>query len=590
MSATSYRGHSVTLAYPSTVLSAASPPTRTVLSVRRPVSAAGRPERWSTAAASSLDSSRRSLGAPQQAPAPPQPLQAPRTLHGHASVGAPTDTNSRSLRSVVERQTAPLQDDTRPSEVERAAPAVIKTVSQDPPRSQREDRRLPTQAKEATPAVSITSRPVDVAAKLRQCHPLPSQRQVAGVRSPPPEVVPKPLDVLGSLRQCQSTDALAAVVITVCDEGSGCYRGDSRIWRLERRGPRRNTYVASYKMLLGAVPTLLDALNEDLEGEDCPQSGHDGACKSDLSQAAFADMLKLVMDIEAVEPANVAFDFECSRGGKWLATDAKGVDTPVGILDIVSSLIARGHMVTVSDEHLHALMQAWDRMHPFLGANPFVHLGMVAGPVVVRFDPFSLATCGSARLRSVAEVCGSGKAKVLGGRSGVSVFSVDFDLADREGLLQAEPPYDLHVLTVTTPTPGSEDDFPKLESSHACQIGGCRGAAGHVLLAFASGGALLASAGGWGRLGDAEPWRLPRLRGASEGRLLRALAASYGPDCLLQARKALDRWPIGGDARLRLAQHFALQYSELSVPCHDGGEWWSPLQASFGQSWQRQGI
>lgn len=276
----------------------------------------------------------------------------------------------------------------------------------------------------------------------------------------------------------------------------------------------------------------------------------------------FEQLLCLLVDIEAADPANVAFDWAFCPACAPEGFRAGGNDTTI-VLDLVQLLLDRGYMASFSDASLHSLIQAWDRQPcPGLGPNPFVDLGETCGgQATVRFDPRLLALCPSARLQCAGQLCREGRATVVA-PSGALAYALDWEVAARAGV------YEVEVLTVATDLPGVS---ATVRGHLSCEAGGFHGAAGHVLLKYASGGVLLTSAG---RL--AEPIS-SKAGSVTEDRFLRAVNASYGQEVLANVRKELDASP-GAEARKQTVQRLAWQFIQHTVPCGPRlGQRWANL-------------
>merc|ERR1712187_613263 len=90
-----------------------------------------------------------------------------------------------------------------------------------------------------------------------------------------------------------------------------------------------------------------------------------------------------------------------------------------------------------------------------------------------------------------------------------------------------------------------------------CEVGGHRGAAGHVILRYPSGGSLLVSAGHWVELSHI---------GVTEDRLLEVAAASYGQAYSEQVRNQFASCTTQVE-RTNLVQSVASQYVMQSPAC-----------------------
>lgn len=252
-------------------------------------------------------------------------------------------------------------------------------------------------------------------------------------------------------------------------------------------------------------------------------------------------MQQLLEDITAVEPASVVFNWECCSG---CHQETFGEHRAV-VLELMQLLLRRGHMVMCSDFSLKALVADWSEPH--LGPNPFVKVGEFSGPFSLRFSPQALTACPSAQLQKVGEMCDAGRVEVhaLGG---TIAFAVD---ARRAAAAAAGAAYALEVLTVATDLRGVS-----VPAAVACEAGGHRGAAGHVLLRYPTGGLLLASAGHWVELTRVE---------VSADRLVQVAAASYGAQ---RAEEVQGQLTACGSAEERswLSSRLATRYISMSSP------------------------
>merc|ERR1712226_1561773 len=97
-----------------------------------------------------------------------------------------------------------------------------------------------------------------------------------------------------------------------------------------------------------------------------------------------------------------------------------------------------------------------------------------------------------------------------------------------------------------------------LSEDSICEAGGCRGAAGHVLLRYPSGGLLLVSAGHW--------IELVQLDGVTEEKLLQTAAAQYGSDYAASWSAQMMSAP-SQEARSQMCQAFSMQMVQQSSPC-----------------------
>ena len=204
--------------------------------------------------------------------------------------------------------------------------------------------------------------------------------------------------------------------------------------------------------------------------------------------------------------------------------------------------------------------------------------------------------CASAQLQKVGELCDNGKACVhaLGG---TIAFSVN----------HAAPATDLYtveIMTVATQLGGVNASTMVKESttcvlgmmsspllfllplllsflcssfaslflsltdgviSFSCElIGDNKGAAGHVMLHYATGGKLLVSAGHW--------IELARLDVSAES-LLRVAESNYGAGVTAQISCELKDAGDNQEMRERVVQRYAAQFVQQSAPCQYQQQW-----------------
>lgn len=289
---------------------------------------------------------------------------------------------------------------------------------------------------------------------------------------------------------------LAAVVVSVCNGATY----DDIFRRMQQKGVE-GTYVATY-LVSGSLAPILAALTAEMVPG---AAAHAGTTDSN-DTSRYADLCQLLEHIRAVEPRSVVFNWECcsacsdeSFGGQ------RETET---VLDLMSLLLERSHMVMCSDFSLKALIKQWSTRR--FGPSPFVKIGDFGTSMHLHFDTAKVAECPSAQLQRAGDLCENGHAEVRAMGNTIA-YTVDHGVA---GLTDA---YTLEVLTVASGMPGV--DTRRLPAERTCEAGVHRGAAGHVLLRYPSGGMLLTSAGHWGELVRLD---------VSEERLLQTATEQYG--------------------------------------------------------------
>lgn len=315
---------------------------------------------------------------------------------------------------------------------------------------------------------------------------------------------------------------LSAVVVTMRNGNSY----DPVFHEIPQEGVE-GTYVATYEVV-GRIKPLLTALQGTL---------------------APGDLGTLMQDIASVDPSAVVFNWECCCGCSTHSFGCTPQNT-LDVIEVISLAIARGHMAMCSDFSLKALIGQWsaDRFGP----NPFVMIGEFGGSMQLKFDAARIAECPSAQLQRAGELCEHGCATVKALGSTIA-YTIDKRAAREAASTQR---YHLEVLTIATEMPGI--DLAHLPQERTCDAGGQKGAAGHVMLRYPSGGILLVSAGHW--------IELVRLDGVSEERLLQAAANQYGAAYSANWSAQIASAPDQATREQRV-QNFASQMVNQSVPC-----------------------
>jgi len=116
--------------------------------------------------------------------------------------------------------------------------------------------------------------------------------------------------------------------------------------------------------------------------------------------------------------------------------------------------------------------------------------------------------------------------------------------------------YTLEIMTVAIRLGGC-DATTMVQENTTCVVGDHKGAAGHVMLHYATGGKLLVSAGHW--------IELARLDVSSES-LLRVAESNYGAEMKSQISCELSSARSGVE-REQVVQRYAAQFVQQSAPC-----------------------
>jgi len=244
-------------------------------------------------------------------------------------------------------------------------------------------------------------------------------------------------------------------------------------------------------------------------------------------------------DMKSLDPENVVFNWECCSSWSCQSFSNKKQVT----MELIKTLLDRKHMVMCSDFALKALIADWSVKE--LGPNPFVKIGEFSSSMELRFSPTKLQRCDSAQLVKVGELCENGSATLhaLGGTVAFTVQPVETSL------------YELEVLTVATKL-GSLN-LSSMHKNQICTIDNHQGAAGHVILHYATGGKLLVSAGHW--------IELQKLDVSAES-LLKVAEKSYGAVISEQIQTELFAAP-SPRAKEAVVQRYAQQFVQQSAPC-----------------------
>lgn len=316
-----------------------------------------------------------------------------------------------------------------------------------------------------------TFRPVDYAEELRE--------------EPEKEAEPK-------------TEDVAAVVVTIWDQKSSY----DNLFRAQRPDAGSEGQLLVFDADYLALPFI--------------EEGFRGTLAGDLPfQQAINNFVTLLREKE-VTPDCVVFNFECcgccsEQGFSEDESMARRAASETTVVGFIKNMIDRGFMVMCSDFSLKALIAKWDGS---LGPNPFLQVGTFGSGFELRFDCRKLMDCCSAQLKKVGEMCETDVAQVHA-MGGTIIYTVKGDAS------RSNEHYDLEILTVMTSADGQENRGLGMQEGDFCELkdGAIKGAAGHVLLSYKSGGRLLTSAGHWVELSKLE---------VSEERLASMQREQYG--------------------------------------------------------------
>jgi hypothetical protein len=216
-------------------------------------------------------------------------------------------------------------------------------------------------------------------------------------------------------------------------------------------------------------------------------------------------------------------------------------------MKIIPALIKRGHTVMCSDFSLMALIAMWTKESaPGLGPNPFTQLGTFDTSHILSFDPEVLAKCCSTQLQKVGDLCKDGKA-VVKALSGTILYSADKALADNSD-------YKMEILTIVSAT--NTFNIASIPPEKTWSVKDVKGACGHTVLTYPSGGKLITSCGHWIELVALD---------VTEEALLRVAKAEYGDQYMQELQCEMSSAP---DAQTRKAvvQKSAARMVQSSAP------------------------
>lgn len=223
------------------------------------------------------------------------------------------------------------------------------------------------------------------------------------------------------------------------------------------------------------------------------------------------DWSGLMEDLRQVEADSVVFNWECCSACGDQCFPCQGQDSSRGMqrsmrcciqnmsrsasttMRFMNLALSRGHTVMCSDFSLKSLLFEWSEEH--LGPNPFVKVGCCDGQFKLEFVPSSLqADDVPQQLQVVGDLCTETGQAVVEAMSDTIVYTVNPNRRKTDA-------YDLKVLTVVSEISSGEPS--QLSDNMKCSIGRGgsddekKGAAGHVVLTYKSGGQLVTSMGHW---------------------------------------------------------------------------------------------
>ena len=177
-------------------------------------------------------------------------------------------------------------------------------------------------------------------------------------------------------------------------------------------------------------------------------------------------------------------------------------------------ILDRKYMAMFSDFSLKSLISKWNA--DMLGPCPFKKIGETSEEFELCFKNDDLKECASAQLQIVGEMADQGKCNVAA-MGGTILYSVDKTVKSEV--------YDLKVLTVVSNVQVTEENLK-------CRVGEKVGSAGHVMLAYKSGGHLLTSMGHWIELMKID---------TSEKKLFEIAEREYGAEKAAQMRSEYEQ-------------------------------------------------
>jgi hypothetical protein len=308
--------------------------------------------------------------------------------------------------------------------------------------------------------------------------------------------------------------------------------------------------------LVAVIVTIYESSSYDPLFRQVPQKSDDGRISVwECRPSRLADVLRklktgetqesdkpelgeLIKEIQEVDPENVVFNWECCG---TFSDNGFGSSSTV-ILELMDYLISKGYMLMFSDFAMKALIHDWNETT--LGPKPFINAGVFSNDFDLKFKPATLKESPSVQLQKVGELCDSGNACVHA-MSSTIVFTIDWNKADTNK-------YKLEVLTVATRL----DGFDLNSMQNKCTIDEHKGAAGHVVIRYPSGGTILCSCGHWIELSKLDV-NTTSLLSVAENRYGASFRSNI--ECELLSANAEDREEV--------VQKYARQFVQESAPC-----------------------
>ncbi len=293
---------------------------------------------------------------------------------------------------------------------------------------------------------------------------------------------------------------VVSVIITIVSGSSY----DHLFREVEQKSPEGR--VALFEINHKAIPYFISKFHNKEFDSEFTQSNYE-----------FVEKINEIFDYLAeIEPECVMFNYECcSDCGDFQFLLAEETN------ELIDFVLKKKMIFMFSDFSVKSLLCNWDEKR--FGLNPFKKIGECSKYFNLKFDAETLKKCESPQLQIVGTLCESGECSinVMGG---TIVFGVDKEKIDSEA-------YELKVLSVIdnkeafnlTNQYGTYDDDSfdgetgtetkknitylhksKISPTKAedmdklyVDINGKRGAVGHAILKYKSGGMMILSSGHW---------------------------------------------------------------------------------------------
>lgn len=241
--------------------------------------------------------------------------------------------------------------------------------------------------------------------------------------------------------------------------------------------------------------------------------------------------------IGSVDPDCVVFNWQCCSfyGTKKFG---EGNDT---LFDLLELVIQKGFMAMFSDFSLKALIAQWREKS--LGPNPFNQFTEHSSNFTLNFNCQILKNCPSAQLQIIGDMATEGHCNVSAMASTI-VYGVDKTKLDHDV-------YKLEVLTVATGIAINVNG-----QKYQCQVNDKKGAAGHVVLTYKSGGCLLTSMGHWIELMKID---------TSEERLFEVAAREFGEEKMKSMKMEYEQLDVA--SKKAYVSKNAVSFVQSQAPC-----------------------